>query len=87
MNDMHNFAERKNRAIDELKKMNNQAANKNNFCHDIPMKTQRFSGKSQSFNFDFLTSNDDLLILGLILILYEDCQDIWLFLALIYILL
>lgn len=37
-------------------------------------------------NFGLNLSSDDILILGLVLILSEDCNDIWLFLALLYIL-
>ena len=87
MNDMHNFASRKNRAIDELKQMNKRAPKNNVVFEESPLQTPHLSGKSERVNFNFLSTGDDLLIIGLIVILYEDCHDLWLFLALIYILL
>ena len=87
MSDMHNFTTRKNRAIDELKEMNKRATKTDESCGDKRVNSPCNSDNSGRFNITFLTSNDDLLILGLIIILYEDCQDILLFLALIYILL
>lgn len=87
MNDMHNFTARKNRAIDELKQMNQRAPKNDVIFKDIPPQTPHLNGKTGHANFNFLSSGDDLLIIGLIIILYEDCHDMWLFLALIYILL
>ena len=87
MNDMHNFAARKNCAINELKQMNKRATKNDSSCKETPIETASCSGKRVSYKFDISPSGDNLLIIGLLIILYEDCQDIWLFLALIYILL
>lgn len=87
MNDMHNFAARKNHAINELKQMNNRATKNADIPKQKPVSSLPANTQKPPANFNFLSSSDDLVIIGLIIILYEDCHDIWLFLALIYILL
>ncbi len=82
MNDMHNFSQAKQNAIEQLREMNKKAdrteRNLKQNTHNPPKKSPN--------NFVALSSNDDMLIIGLILILTGDCQDKWLFLALLYIL-
>lgn len=83
MTDMQNFSKIKNEAIKELHEMSRKATEKQPFA----TKISRENNKNSSNNFGLSLSNDDLLILGLILILHQDCYDKWLFLALLYILL
>lgn len=85
MTDMHNFSNQKNRAINEMLNMSKRASQTiPNNCKNKPEKTKIQSKKIPNKN--FLIANDDMLILGILLILAEDSCDLWLFLALIYIL-
>ena len=83
---MHNFSSLKNRAINELWDMNKRAT------QNEPQKQQNTAQnthnhiKNLSDSFRLSLSNDDIIIVGLVLILAEDCPDNWLFLALLYIL-
>ncbi len=83
MTDMQDFSRIKNEAIKELQEMNKKAAEK----QSVVQKISHNSHKNLINSFNLLLSNDDLLILGLILILYQDSFDKWLFFALLYILL
>lgn len=86
MTEMHNFSRDKQRAITEMLNMNKKALKSDAFSADksavkpkkLPQNLLAKSGLSMS--------GDELLIIGLILILAEDCRDTWLFLALAYIL-
>ena len=79
---MHNFDLAKKFAIEQMHEMSKKATVPN---PQQPQKTDCPSNKSIK-NFGSSYSNDDLLILALMLILYGDCQDKWLFLALLYLL-
>lgn len=86
MTDMHSFSRDKQRAIEQMLDMNKKASfsergNRQNTDKPIRQQTQN---SHRGFALDI--SNDGMLILGLILILAEDCRDKWLFLALVYIL-
>lgn len=86
MNDMQDFSSIKNRAIDELFKMNKQASK---ICNNEDKKAEKSSKnrhKITTTNKGLSLSSDELLILGLALILSNDSHDMWLFLALLYIL-
>lgn len=86
MNDMHNFSKAKLSAINELHEMQKRACKNTD---SKPQNTGLFStnnDKSASQFFSLPISNDDLVIIGLILILSKDCRDKWLFLSLLYIL-
>jgi len=80
---MHSFAAAKQIAIEQLHEMSKKAVK--------PYAQQQhkndFSANKTIKNFHSSYSNDDLLILSLMLLLYGDCHDKWLFLALLYILL
>ena len=82
MIDMHNFSENKDRAICEMLEMNKRADKSAPSCHASSKK----QSKKNSSNIALTFSSDELLIMGLFFILYKDCDDIWLFLALLYIL-
>lgn len=84
---MHNFTKAKNHAINELWDMNKRAIKSTdnlnfNRREDIPTHQ-----KNAFKNFVSSISDDEIIIISLLLILSEDCRDIWLFLALVYILL
>lgn len=85
MNSMHNFNRDKQRAIQQLREMNKRASvsapKKEAKPHDIPHKRTPFVLQ----NFSFSMSDDELLFLGLLVILSKDCDDTLLFLALFYI--
>ena len=83
MTDMQNFSRLKNEAIKELHEMNKKATEKPPFAQKILLGND----KNSLNNFGLSLSNDELLVLGLIFILHQDCYDKWLFLALLYILL
>lgn len=83
MIDMHNFSDAKNRAVQELF----DAAGRATTPHSKTSQNQRSALPKQPFNLINFNSEDDLLIIGLILILYKESTDFLLFLALIYILL
>ena len=84
MNDMQNFSNLKNRAINEMLKMNEKASKTTDLKEDNQAKKEQIKHKKTIF--DIFFSNDELLILALVLILSKDCNDYWLFLALLYIL-
>lgn len=86
MNNMHDFSNLKNRAIDELWKMNEQAVKIGHFNGSANQEAKRITQSSSSENAGLSFSNDELLILGIVLILLKDSHDYWLFLALLYIL-
>lgn len=86
MSDMHNFSAHKQRAIEQIFEMNKKAAQPEAQPQQNTMRNMYNSVKKSPNNFGVNFSNDDMLIMGLILILSEDCRDMWLFLALIYIL-
>ena len=86
MIDMHNFSQDKKRAIEQMLDMNKKAVNREsvlpqNTANNVNKSPQNHLGK-----FSMSMSQDDILIIGLILILSGDCRDMWLFLALLYIL-
>lgn len=87
MTDMHNFSNTKNRAINELREMNKRATQPEDFCKPSAKKSKQIPHKTPLANFDMFFSNDEILIVSLILILSKDCTDYCLFLALLYILL
>ena len=86
MTDMHSFQKAKTNAINELNEMKKRACENGGVFGEeqliTPHKNEKVSGK----NLGVHLSSDDLIIIGLILILSKDCKDTWLFLALIYIL-
>lgn len=84
---MHNFKAAKTRAIDELYEMNKRASKNADFKPQKSPHTPSENGKNLLKNFNLLNSDDELIILGLIIFLSKDCHDKWLFLALLYILL
>lgn len=86
MNDMHNFSEAKQNAIEQLREMNKKAVQTGDSPKQDTSKSTHKPLKNLPNNFAMLSSNDDMLIIGLILILSGDCRDMWLFLALMYIL-
>lgn len=85
MNTMHNFSSAKQRAIQQMREMNKRSSpqvktespKKREILHKQPLFSLQ--------NFSFPLSDDELLFLGLIMILSKDCDDTWLFLALFYI--
>lgn len=83
---MHNFSKAKQNAIDEMLNMNKRATHLN----DVPPQNNAPYSPNTSITStpktDNSFSNDTLLIIGLILILSQDCSDTRLFLALLYIL-
>ena len=86
MIDMHNFSQDKKRAIEQMLDMNKKALN---LEHSLPQNTASNVNeppKNHSGKLGMYMSQDDILIIGLILILSGDCRDTWLFLALLYIL-
>lgn len=87
MNDMHNFKAAKDKAIDELYQMNRRATENADLKHQNSSSAPFNNSKKLLKNFNLLNSDDELIILGLIMVLSKDCHDKWLFLALLYILL
>ncbi len=86
MNDMHNFTQAKNKAINELLHMQNRATQSQDNKESVKQKAHPINHKKRPKNFGLSITDDELIIIGLLLILSEDCHDIWLFLSLIYIL-
>ena len=82
MTGMHNFSNRKNNAINEMLEMNKRAKK----TADIPPQNNTKCDKTHVPPPGFSFSADELLVLGLVLILSKDCDDNLLFLALLYIL-
>ncbi len=86
MNDMQNFSNLKNRAINEMLEMNERAAKTGHSNVEFQEKTKQVPHKIHTENTSVCFSNDEILILGIVFILSKDCSDYWLFLALLYIL-
>lgn len=86
MSDMHNFLNDKQHAIERMLDMNKRATKPQSFSPDKTAQEPSKPLRKLSSNSGVSVSTDGMLIIGLILILSEDCQDMWLFLALIYIL-
>lgn len=86
MNDMHSFSRDKQRAIAEMLDMNKKALNRERLPQQNATHNTHKPLKNLSDNSGLTISSDGMLIIGLILILSEDCRDMWLFLALMYIL-
>ena len=82
MTGMHNFSNRKKNAINEMFEMNKRATKTEEKTHQNASKHEKIQKGKQ----DFLFGEDEMLVLGLILILSKDCNDMVLFLALLYIL-
>ena len=82
MSGMHNFSNLKNNAINEMLEMNKRARK----SAVIPPQNKTKSDKTHELKANFSFSADELLVLGLVLILSKDCDDNLLFLALLYIL-
>lgn len=85
MNTMHNFYSDKQRAVEQLREMNKRASQKAAKTEAKPPESKHNNMPFISPNFSIPLSNDDLLFIGLIMILSKDCHDTWLFLALFYI--
>lgn len=83
---MQDFSSIKNRAIDELFKMNEQASKISNNSDRKAEKSGENQHKVIAASNGLSLSSDELLILGVVLILSNDSHDMWLFLALLYIL-
>lgn len=83
---MHNFISLKENAINEMREMNKKATYKEPLVAKTRQINQNKTLKNHQKNFFANMSDDDILIIGLILVLYGDCRDTWLFLALAYIL-
>ena len=86
MNDMHNFLKAKTTAINELHEMQKRAVKSTDTSSQNTAKIPINKNKNMSNFLSLPMSNDDIVILGLILILSKDCHDKWLFWALLYIL-
>lgn len=86
MNDMHNFSKARQTAIDQMWEMNKKAASTGAFDRKDNASNQSKAPHIHRKKSDIAISDDDILILGLILILSQDCRDMWLFLALLYVL-
>lgn len=84
---MHSFSYRKKCAINELLEMNQKSAQNQGFDANDATLHNTLNNNFSSIIFNILNSPDNLLIIGIIIILYQDCRDYLLFLALIYILL
>lgn len=87
MNDMHNFGDAKKRAINELYEMNQKAAKNADYKAQQTDKSRILNTKNTLGKFNLSLSEDELIVIGLLLILSKDCSDNMLFLALLYILL
>lgn len=87
MTDMHNFKAAKKRAIDQMYEMNKKACESNDFKDVERLNSTTNNGNNLLKNFNISVSDDELIVIGLLLILSKDCSDTWLFLALLYILL
>lgn len=83
MTDMQNFSQAKKLAAEEILNISKRAASTSSKYAQNPLNNMQ----NNIFNSINLHSDDNLLIIGLIIILYKDSHDILLFLALIYILL
>lgn len=86
MKDMQDFSDLKNRAINEMLQMNGRAVKTGHSNVEFQEKTKQIPHKIHTENKAVSFSSDEMLILGIVLILSKDCSDYWLFLALLYIL-
>lgn len=82
MTSMHNFSNRKKSAINEMFEMNKRATKTEEKPQQNKTKCDKMRIEKQGVSFNA----DELLVLGLVLILSKDCDDTMLFLALLYIL-
>lgn len=86
MNDMHSFSTAKQLAIEQMLDMNKKASQTGTLPRrNAEQKTHKELKNSLNGSRPEI-SYDAILIIGLILILSEDCHDMWLFLALLYVL-
>lgn len=83
---MQGFTNLKNRAINELWDMNKRSTQAEQKPAQFMAKSHHQATQNLFGSFGLSLSNDDLLIVGMLLILADDCRDMWLFLALLYIL-
>lgn len=86
MTDMHNFLLAKQNAIEQMLDMNKKALQSGVTPQQNTTQNTHKPHTELHNNFGVTLSNDDIIIIGLILILSTDCRDMWLFLALVYIL-
>ena len=86
MTEMHNFSRDKQRAITEMLDMNKKALKSDAFSADKSAVKHKNPPQNSLAKSGLSMSEDEILIIGLILILAKDCRDTWLFLALAYIL-
>lgn len=87
MNDMHNLKDAKKRAINELYEMNQKATKNADYKAQQTDKNHVLNTNNLLGKFNLSLSEEDLVVIGLLLILSKDCSDNMLFLALLYILL
>ncbi len=88
MNNMHNFSKQKQNAINQMNEMKKRAAPSKEADSKpkvMPIKPQ-ISQSKPLLSGGLSLSDDTLILLGLILILYSDSSDMLLLLALAYIL-
>jgi hypothetical protein len=83
---MQAFSNLKNRAINEMLEMNERAAKIGGSKAEKGESVKQNANKIRIEKGGLSFSNDELLVLSLILILSKDSRDYWLFLALLYIL-
>ena len=86
MTEMHNFSRDKQRAITEMLEMNKKALKSEAFSVDKSAAKHKILPQNLLAKSGLSMSEDEILIIGLILILAEDCRDTWLFFALAYVL-
>lgn len=86
MNDMHNFSDAKQNAINEMRRMNRQARSYASYEQNSSHKINNSHSKAPTGNTVLPMSQDDMLIMGLILILSQENSDNLLLLALAYVL-
>lgn len=87
MSDMQSFSREKQRAIDEMFNMNKKAVQSDPLPKSNTASIAHDFSKNRGNKIDISLSPDDMMIIGLILILSDDCRDMRLFFALVYILL
>lgn len=83
---MHNFSKAKINAINELNEMHKRASKNSTNTQQNRVKSTAYITNNTFKKFNLNLSDDDIVIIGLFLILSKDCNDIWLFLSLLYIL-
>ena len=79
------FSKLKNQAIEQMREMNCRASKSVDHSQQKSNAQPNISTQNLLGNIPFPATNDNLIIMGILLILGEDCRDIWLFLALLYI--